>query len=515
MDWKNLTISNIRRLVAALEKANPRLLESLIAREPNEVVPHGRVTVESLLNLLEQTGGSTVLPEEMVQQLQRPETPAVMDLTIDCDAEPAAPPRFKIFAHKSDGQLVWDPTKVELYLIPGQQKSANGSWQTEKAINIYLALEFDNKKILNATVLDWLLTHPDQIPATWKGQKVNFWGTVYSDIADNRYIRYLSWQDNHWCGTLRRVSDLTGNVYLDSNEPAAILISNQTALPPENIINCDARPTVPENLKLSSHQPGGQFVWDPTKVELFLAPGQQRGADGSWQIEKTTNIRLALENAPKQPLNANVLDWLLAHPEQIPETWKSKNVLFWGTIYSDILSGQHVRYLHWHTYHWVSRECDINSDWCYLDGFNPAAVLTDTATQTATRPVIDCTAEPFMRADWKLKAHHQDGLFVFDPTRVTLMRPSENDDWPNGQLQNPHPLNASVLKYLMEHQELIPEEWKGKAIYFRGTTYEDKRGISLVPHLFWIASIGWQWDCHTIDHPAIWNDDLSRFAVHR
>jgi len=32
-------------------------------------------------------------------------------------------------------------------------------------------------------------------------------------------------------------------------------------------------------------------------------------------------------------MNANVLDYLLAHPELIPEDWKNKYVFFWGTIY--------------------------------------------------------------------------------------------------------------------------------------------------------------------------------------
>ena len=36
-----------------------------------------------------------------------------------------------------------------------------------------------------------------------------------------------------------------------------------------------------------------------------------------------------------------------------------------------------------------------------------------------------------------------------------------------------HFCNANVLDYLLEHQELIPEEWKNKHILFLGTTYDD------------------------------------------
>ena len=32
-------------------------------------------------------------------------------------------------------------------------------------------------------------------------------------------------------------------------------------------------------------------------------------------------------------LNANVLDYLLEHPELIPKKWKKYRIVFWGTIY--------------------------------------------------------------------------------------------------------------------------------------------------------------------------------------
>jgi len=34
-------------------------------------------------------------------------------------------------------------------------------------------------------------------------------------------------------------------------------------------------------------------------------------------------------------MNANVLKYLLAHPELIPEGWKKYSVFFWGTTYRD------------------------------------------------------------------------------------------------------------------------------------------------------------------------------------
>ena len=51
-------------------------------------------------------------------------------------------------------------------------------------------------------------------------------------------------------------------------------------------------------------------------------------------------------------MNANVLDYLLAHPELIPEDWKNKYVFFWGTIYRYSSGGLCVRYLCWNGSKW-------------------------------------------------------------------------------------------------------------------------------------------------------------------
>lgn|GEM_PF-1263660 len=81
MDWDKLTLSGVRRLVAALNEADPRLLESLIERKPAEAFPNGRVTIESILALLQQTDGCTILPEDIARQLQPAAVP-IADLDL-------------------------------------------------------------------------------------------------------------------------------------------------------------------------------------------------------------------------------------------------------------------------------------------------------------------------------------------------------------------------------------------------------------------------------------------------
>ena len=72
-------------------------------------------------------------------------------------------------------------------------------------------------------------------------------------------------------------------------------------------------------------------------------------------------------------MNANILDYLLAHPELIPEEWKGKYIFFWGTIYRLSDGRLCVRYLIWNGSEW-----DWSYDWLD-DDFNsdsPAALAS-------------------------------------------------------------------------------------------------------------------------------------------
>ncbi len=108
----------------------------------------------------------------------------------------------------------------------------------------------------------------------------------------------------------------------------------------KHVIDCDADPFLPEGWKVESHKKGGSLEWDPTKVRLHLSPNQQNG-----KCIVGNKLRKELESEPV--FNANVLDFLLKHPELILEEWKGKYVYFWGTIFRDSDGYLHVRYLSW------------------------------------------------------------------------------------------------------------------------------------------------------------------------
>lgn len=133
-----------------------------------------------------------------------------------------------------------------------------------------------------------------------------------------------------------------------------------------HIINCDADPFVPSGLAgVESHQKSGQFVFDPSKIDLYLSKKQKIG-----KVIKGDELLKELANKPV--LNANVLDYLLAHPELIPESWKGKAVFFWGTIYRGSFGFLFVRCLCFRDGEWHSDYSWLDRDWL---GSNPAALL--------------------------------------------------------------------------------------------------------------------------------------------
>lgn len=148
----------------------------------------------------------------------------------------------------------------------------------------------------------------------------------------------------------------------------AVLRGNAMVECVKHIIDCDAEPYIPEGWSIHPEDQiqsrvTGQFEFDPSKAGLFLTDKQKV----SYEIGN--DLKQALEGQPVLP--ANVLDYLLAHPEAIPESWKGKYIFFWGTIYR--YSGGYliVRYLCWRGDRWFWSDRWLDYGW---DVNFPAAV---------------------------------------------------------------------------------------------------------------------------------------------
>jgi len=120
----------------------------------------------------------------------------------------------------------------------------------------------------------------------------------------------------------------------------------------------------------------------------------------------------------------------------------------------------------------------------------------------ASRLIIDLDSAPYIPDGWSVEEHNKGGVMEWDPTKVALhLDPDQkNGKWIEGnklrkKLAKLNPYNANLLDFLLkkENQHLIPEEWKGKYIYFWGTIYRSSDGRLCVRYLFWLVG-AWLWD---------------------
>jgi hypothetical protein len=138
----------------------------------------------------------------------------------------------------------------------------------------------------------------------------------------------------------------------------------------EHVINLNADPFVPNGWKVEQHELGGSFKWDPAQVQFYLSEPQRK--EKSIEGNK---LRKELEG--KSVFNANLLDYLLAHPNLIPEDWKkdeknrTRYIFFWGTIYRDSDGNLCVRCLYWHGGGWQWGDDWLGDGWSVGD---PAAL---------------------------------------------------------------------------------------------------------------------------------------------
>jgi len=146
-------------------------------------------------------------------------------------------------------------------------------------------------------------------------------------------------------------------------------VAEITVIP--HVIDCDTDPYIPKGWEVIEHKKGGQWQFDPTKIEFYLSKEQQKGKS----IEGN-ELRKELEG--KAVMNANVLDYLLKHPEITPDEWKkdtngnTRYIFFWGTIYRSSFSRLYVRYLCWDDGQWYWRSRWLDFD---FDDDDPAAVF--------------------------------------------------------------------------------------------------------------------------------------------
>jgi len=105
--------------------------------------------------------------------------------------------------------------------------------------------------------------------------------------------------------------------------------------------------------------------------------------------------------------------------------------------------------------------------------------------------VINCDADPFVPDGYTVVEHQKGGAFKWNAANVALYLDEgqmgnkiEGNELRKALAGKPV-LNANVLNYLIDRQHLIPEEWKGKAVFFWGTIYLRWSHFLCVRCLYW------------------------------
>lgn len=119
---------------------------------------------------------------------------------------------------------------------------------------------------------------------------------------------------------------------------------------------------------------------------------------------------------------------------------------------------------------------------------------------------IDFDANPFTPKGWSVETHRKGGQWTFDPSKVKLHCA---DGQKNGkclkgtvlreELEKLECYNANLLDFYLARPDLIPENWKGKAVFFWGTIYRHAGGFLYVRYLYWNGG-AWCWYCNWLDY---------------
>lgn len=146
------------------------------------------------------------------------------DDPIDCDA-PAHipygydPSKWSVVEHKPGGKhFVWEASRAQLYMDPIQERRGGLAGNE-------LRRKLEDKPVLNAHVLEYLIEHQHRIPEEWEGKSIFFWGTIYS-YCDNLYVLYMFRTCGRWGWDPHRIDYdfilINGPAVIDESIPRRI-----------------------------------------------------------------------------------------------------------------------------------------------------------------------------------------------------------------------------------------------------------------------------------------------------
>lgn len=107
---------------------------------------------------------------------------------------------------------------------------------------------------------------------------------------------------------------------------------------------------------------------------------------------------------------------------------------------------------------------------------------------------IDLDRNPVIPEGLSIELHKKQGLFVFDSIKVKLTKllHKESSRFDQNKMRKIFKkasgldaFNTVLLDWYLGYPENIPDDWKGKRIFFWGTLYKDVNGTNFVRYLEW------------------------------
>lgn len=123
----------------------------------------------------------------------------------------------------------------------------------------------------------------------------------------------------------------------------------------EHVVDCDVMPEILFRKDKDEHRKMGKMLLEKRNGKLY-ANGREVIRHLLENQQERKGYKSYQEMSQKTVLNLCILDYLLKHPELIPEEWKKGETYFLGTIFRDSNGFRSVAYLTWYGSTW---------GWCF------------------------------------------------------------------------------------------------------------------------------------------------------
>jgi hypothetical protein len=138
--------------------------------------------------------------------------------------------------------------------------------------------------------------------------------------------------------------------------------------------------------------------------------------------------------------------------------------------------------------------------------------------------VVDFDKLPCVPNNWKILPDSEQlsnrvkGVMEFDPSKIVLHLDEGQKEGKaiegnmlRKSLKNVPVYGAQLLDFYLANSHLIPEEWKGKAVFFWGTIYRSSDNSLCVRYLYW-NGMNWYWRNYWLDREWYYNLPATRSA---